>query len=72
MSTRVSSEHVVLIDVICVCPTSSGMVGWKSQRIKVLSDGHCWMEAVICGKFGRRLKGLGAFETRFNDLAGEA
>ena len=72
MGACVGSEHVVLVDVICVCPTSPRMVGWKPQRIKVLRDGDCGMEAIVRGELGGRLKGLRAFETRFDDLAGKA
>lgn len=72
MSACVGSKDVVPVDVICVCPTSPGMVGWKPQRIEVLSDGDCRMEAVVRGKRGGRLKGFRTFETRFDDLAGEA
>lgn len=72
MSACVGSEHVIPVDVICVCPTSPRMIGWKPQRIKVLSDGDCRREAIVSGEPGGRLKGLRAFETRLDDLAGEA
>lgn len=71
MSARVGSEYVVPVDIIRVCPASPRMVGWKPQRVKVLSDCDCRTEAVVCGKPGGRLKRFRAFETRLDDLAGE-
>ena len=66
------SEHIVPVDVVCVCPTPSRMVSWESQRIKVLSDSNRRREVVVSGKGGRRLEGFCALETRFDDLAGQA
>ena len=72
MSACVGSEHVVPVDIVCVRPTSPRMVGLEPQRIKVLSDCNYRREAVVSGKPGGRLKGLCAFEPRFDDLAREA
>lgn len=72
MSACVGSEHIFTVDVICICPTSPRMVGRESQRVKVLSDGDYRREVVVCCKPGGRLKGLCAFETGFDNLAGEA
>lgn len=72
MSAGVRSKHLVAVDVVCVCSTSPRVIGRKSQRVKVLSDGDHGREAIISGEPRRRLKRLCALESRFDDLTGQA
>lgn len=39
MSGSVSSEHVVLVDIVTVCYGPAGMIDGKAKRIKVLCGG---------------------------------